>query len=249
VIPFGRLLTNAKSPSTHVLLTKQIQKDDFNLNIRRYVDNSPEPEIDDVQAHLVGGVPRREIARLEQEFRRYGLTGNVMFDGKDENYCLFKPTIETKSGIKEIIDTHPAVASENKKMDGALARWWEAARPAIEALPKHNQVAKFRRESIELLKKQYSTMDVLDEFQHAGVFVNWWEAVRWDMKTIVSLGWSPSLIPDSYIKNTLLGREKAGFHAFRRYRVTHLRKNRGPEDLLRLWIGHADRASRTAIRK
>jgi integrase len=39
-----------------------------------------------------------------------------------------------------------------------------------------------------------------------------------------------------------LGHGKAGFHAFRRYRVTHLRKNRVPEDLLRFWIGHADRS-------
>jgi integrase len=34
---------------------------------------------------------------------------------------------------------------------------------------------------------------------------------------------------------------KAGFHSFRRYRVTHLRKNRVPEDVLRFWIGHADK--------
>ena len=38
-----------------------------------------------------------------------------------------------------------------------------------------------------------------------------------------------------------LQRDKAGFHSFRRYRVTHLRKNRGPEDVLRFWIGHADK--------
>jgi integrase len=36
-----------------------------------------------------------------------------------------------------------------------------------------------------------------------------------------------------------MGREKCGFHAFRRYRVTYLRKQRVPEDLLRFWIGHA----------
>ncbi len=34
---------------------------DFNLNIRRYVDNSPPPEPQDVRAHLVGGVPVAEI--------------------------------------------------------------------------------------------------------------------------------------------------------------------------------------------
>lgn len=35
--------------------------------------------------------------------------------------------------------------------------------------------------------------------------------------------------------------EKAGFHSFRRFRTTHLRKSRTPEDLLRFWIGHADK--------
>lgn len=38
-----------------------------------------------------------------------------------------------------------------------------------------------------------------------------------------------------------IGREKAGFHCFRRFRVTHLRKHGTPEDLLRFWIGHGDK--------
>lgn len=35
---------------------------------------------------------------------------------------------------------------------------------------------------------------------------------------------------------------KIGFHSCRRFRVTHLRKSRVPEDLLRYWIGHADKS-------
>jgi integrase len=38
-----------------------------------------------------------------------------------------------------------------------------------------------------------------------------------------------------------LGVEKCGFHAMRRFRVTWLRKKRVPEDLIRFWIGHADK--------
>ena len=36
--------------------------------------------------------------------------------------------------------------------------------------------------------------------------------------------------------------EKAGFHCFRRFRVTHLRKQGTPEDLLRFWVGHGDKS-------
>lgn len=38
-----------------------------------------------------------------------------------------------------------------------------------------------------------------------------------------------------------LGLERKGYHAFRRFRVTHLRENRVPEDLIRFWVGHKDR--------
>jgi integrase len=37
-----------------------------------------------------------------------------------------------------------------------------------------------------------------------------------------------------------MGKEACGFHSFRRFRITHLRKNSAPEDLIRFWIGHAD---------
>ena len=38
-----------------------------------------------------------------------------------------------------------------------------------------------------------------------------------------------------------MGKEACGFHSFRRFRVTCLRKGRVPEDLIRFWIGHADK--------
>ena len=182
----------------------EIEKNDFSLNIRRCVDNSPDPEIEDVRAHLVGGVPKREIALYEKEFSRYSLTSGVVLDDMNKDYCLFKPAIKDRAQIREIVENHRAVGQENKNMDQVLALWWDGARAAIEKLPHHNQVAAFRRESIVKLKKELAVTSILDEFQRAGVFVNWWEAVRWDMKAIVATGWTPSLIPDDYIKNAFL---------------------------------------------
>jgi len=33
----------------------------------------------------------------------------------------------------------------------------------------------------------------------AGVFVNWWDNIKYDLKTIMQNGWSPTLIPDPYL--------------------------------------------------
>jgi len=55
---------------------------------------------------------------------------------------------------------------------------------------------------------------------------------------------SPSNIRNRSLHPILkaMNRETCGFHTFRRFRVTHLRKNRVPEDLIRFWIGHADKS-------
>jgi type I restriction enzyme M protein len=42
-------------------------------------------------------------------------------------------------------------------------------------------------------------LQVLDEFKSAGVFVNWWQQIRYDIKTIISTGWHHGLIPDDYL--------------------------------------------------
>ena len=41
---------------------------DWNLNIRRYVDNSPPPEPHDVRGHLHGGVPKAEVDALARQY-------------------------------------------------------------------------------------------------------------------------------------------------------------------------------------
>jgi integrase len=38
------------------------------------------------------------------------------------------------------------------------------------------------------------------------------------------------------------GSHRMGFHSFRRFRTTHLRKQRAPEDLIRFWLGHANQS-------
>ena len=40
---------------------------------------------------------------------------------------------------------------------------------------------------------------MLDEFKSAGVFVNWWQHIRYDLKTIVLMGWHHTLVPDEYL--------------------------------------------------
>lgn len=56
-----------------------------------------------------------------------------------------------------------------------------------------------RYELLTSIKSKLIPLGVLDEFESAGVFVNWWQQIRYDLKTIISTGWHHTLIPDAYL--------------------------------------------------
>ncbi|KPZ56712.1 putative type I restriction enzymeP M protein [Pseudoalteromonas sp. P1-13-1a] len=103
----------------------EIKENDFNLNIRRYADTSPPPEIFDVRAILHGGIPVREV---ESEYIREEILQDFdvtkVFDKRDENYFIFKPELTSKELIRAFIaenigdEVEAAVITQ-------LERWWD----------------------------------------------------------------------------------------------------------------------------
>jgi len=105
----------------------EIKANDFNLNIRLYVDNSPDPEIQDVKAHLSGGIPKREVAIYQPTLTKYGVTALDLLNDQNENYYCFKLEIVDKSSIKNMIAGHPAFERINNEMHQALDVLWSDA--------------------------------------------------------------------------------------------------------------------------
>jgi type I restriction enzyme M protein len=68
----------------------ELEKEDFNLNIRRYVDNSPPPEPHDVRAHLHGGIPVAEVSGLGCFFANYAGVRELLFKPHDDRYRSFQ---------------------------------------------------------------------------------------------------------------------------------------------------------------
>ena len=82
-------------------------------------------------------------------------------------------------------------------------KWWGVARDDFAELESANhsgrKMPEVRHELLTTLKDKLVSLSVLDEFKSAGVFVNWWQQNRYDLKTIVSTGWHHTLIPDEYL--------------------------------------------------
>ncbi|KAF5425698.1 type I restriction enzyme M protein [Candidatus Methanomarinus sp.] len=186
---YSRLVSKAEIVETH----------DYNLNIRRYVDNTPEPEPEDVQAHLIGGIPESEITALAADFNRFGIQSDMLFQPDRPDYFTFCSEIETRPAIKATLEADSSLRQTIVAHHDALEAWWTVAREDFARLRDGKKMPEVRNELLITLKDKLIPLGVLDEFKSAGVFVNWWQHIRYDLKTIISTGWHHSLIPDDYM--------------------------------------------------
>jgi len=190
---YSRLVEKAEIVETH----------DYNLNIRRYVDNTPEPEPEDVQAHLIGGIPEAEVQARQADFAKFSVQSATLFQAERPGYLAFVPEIDAKPDIKTTLEAAPGLNKTLSTHQNSLVTWWAVARDDFAQL-RHaknggRKMPEVRFELLTTLKDKLIPLSVLDEFKSAGVFVNWWQQIRYDLKTIVSTGWHHSLIPDGYL--------------------------------------------------
>lgn len=186
---------------------KEIEENDFNLNIRRYVDNTPEPEPEDVRAHLIGGVPKSEVATQEPFYHKFKLKRDVFFQEKDEQYYDFNDDLKEKAQIKERTEAHSGVKKTLDKFRKETDDWWKEAKDDFINLEEENNLPKIRLELLGSFQKKLQPLELFDRFQIAGIFVNWWQSIFYDLKTISSYGWSVNLIPDAMIKKAFFQKE------------------------------------------
>jgi type I restriction enzyme M protein len=176
-----------------------VDKHDYNLNIRRYVDNTPDPEPEDVQAHLMGGVPEAEVEARRGDFDKFGVTATTLFQPERPGYLAFVPAIAVKPAIKTTLEADAKLQKTLAAHHDELKSWWEVARVDFAQLRDGKKMPEVRSELLATINGKLIPLGVLDEFKGAGVFVNWWQQIRYDLKTIIFTGWHHTLIPDAYL--------------------------------------------------
>ena len=185
----------------------EIVEEDYNCNIRRYVDNAPPPEPHDVRAHLHGGVPKVEVDSLKHFWQNYGQLREDAFVPRDDQYLDFTPVLARKRDIADFVATHQSVLTRHQQFRETLKAWWEANLPLVQALAPDaaNQEARprnvyiMRSRLLRSIEETLANQQLLTSFQVRGAFANYVDTLKADFKSIAASGWGAELIPDEDI--------------------------------------------------
>ena len=171
-----------------VVTKEQIAAEEYNLNIRRYADNSPPPEPQDVRAHLLGGVPKTEVENLRPLFESHGLDVTRLFIDREHNYYDFAPKTAGNGGLRQAVDNDPGIKARESAMLQAFLSWWAEHGLRLAALPETRDPMVLREEYLQSFQSSLLPVGILDRFKVTGVLATWWDDVRDEMQTISARG-------------------------------------------------------------
>jgi type I restriction enzyme M protein len=191
----------------------EIESEEWNCNIRRYVDNAPPPEPHDVRAHLHGGVPLAEIDGLSRFWNNYpGLRESIFVaavcdrrknSDRRTSYADFSPHITHRRDLAAIVQSDPALASAHAGFHKTLAKWWDENLPHVIALApdggKKGNVYELRRLLLASIGQTFDGNTLLTGHQIRGALARYFEFFKPDLKSIAFSGWGAELIPDDDI--------------------------------------------------
>jgi type I restriction enzyme M protein len=163
-------------------------KNDYNLNIPRYIDTQDAEDIQDITAHLQGGIPANDVEALHNYWQVYPKLKDHLFTELRPGYLKLNVSV---SEIKKHVFEHPEFVSFNVKLQNIFDSWikeqreiWRNLQPGIH--PK--EVLEGMSES---LLQKFADNPLVDKYDAYQQMMQYWnEAMQDDMYSIALDGWT-----------------------------------------------------------
>ncbi|SCZ52881.1 type I restriction-modification system subunit M [Thiohalomonas denitrificans] len=182
-----------------VVSNEQLAENDYNLNIRRYADNAPPPEPQDVRAHLKGGVPVKEIEAKRALFDAHGLDPMELFTARvtpqtdEPDYVDFRPEFEAKADLKPAIEGNPGLTAKETALQEAFEAWWTEHSHSIAALAhtlesNGSRLSQLREELLASFSAALEPVAILDSYSVRGIIAGFWDQTKNDFRALQARG-------------------------------------------------------------
>ncbi len=164
------------------------EKNDYNLNLPRYIDTSDPEDLQDISAHLLGGVPSRDIDALEAYWKVLpGVRGSLFKASTRKGYSDLKVPIPD---IKSTIFGHKEFTAFNGSAMALFDDWKGLHAKTLESIKVGDHAKKLIETLSEDLLETYKKAPLLDGYdiyQHLMDF--WSETMQDDVYLITQEGW------------------------------------------------------------
>lgn len=199
------------------------EKNDYNLNIPRYIDSQEKEDIQDIEGHLKGGIPAMDIDDLEKYWKVYPSVRKLLFAPLREGYL--KLDVE-KSEIKSTIFGHEEFKKYLETFNKIFHSWKNDNLPTLKKI----KVGSKPKEIIQIISEsvldKFSKLELVDNYDIYQKLMTYWEQTMQDDSYLISqngwvvslyqirnkkgkvTGWDSELIPQDLVTDKYFSKQK-----------------------------------------
>jgi type I restriction enzyme M protein len=172
---------------SRMVSVSEIEKNDFNLNLPRYIDSQQVEDIQNIEGHLKGGIPVADIDGLE---RYWAVCPNLQKALFKKNRPGFVDLAIDKAVMKSTIYAHPEFAAFIADMNAHFATWRQKSARSLKALKAGCHPKQLIAEFSESLLDHYADKPLIEPYDIYQHLLDYWaETMQDDCYLIAADGW------------------------------------------------------------
>lgn len=172
---------------SRMVSVEEIEKNEFNLNIPRYIDSQQAEDIQDIEGHLKGGIPSADVEALQPYWDVCPQLRQTLFKANRPGYLdLAVP----KQAIKPTIYEHSEFVSFIKSMNALFADWQRSSTKILKSLQVSCHPKIVIHDLAEDLLAHYTDKPLIDKYDVYQHLMNYWAATMQDDCYLIAVdGW------------------------------------------------------------
>ncbi len=187
-------------------------KNDFNLNLPRYIDSTEPEDLQDINGHLRGGIPERDIDALDRYWQVMpSLRATLFKPGQHRGYWEL-----TSPDVKPAIFGHPEFTAFKAGVDKLFAKWKKVNTPLLKGFAA-DAASSHPKALIETLSEDllaaFARAPLLDQYDIYQHLMDYWvETMQDDCYLVAADGWVQAARPRLIVEDkTKKAKEKPDF--------------------------------------
>ena len=169
-------------------------KNDFNLNLPRYIDSTEPEDLQDIDGHLRGGIPERDLDALSNYWKIMpGLRAALFENFNRPGYCQLRLTI---TEVKPSIFGHAEFTAFHESATRLFAKWKKTSTPLLKGFSQNGHPKPLIATIAEDLLATFKTAPLLDAYDVYQHLMDYWaETMQDDCYLIADAGWKAGAQP------------------------------------------------------
>ena len=152
-------------------------KNDYNLNISRYIDSGIAEDLQSIEAHLKGGIPAYDVDGMERYWSVFSLLKNKLFSVLRDGFYQLNVS---KDEVRPLIHEDEEFSSYADKIDNAFMEWRSAVDKELRSINAYINAKDLIVRLAEQILIQFEGVELIDKYDVYQVLLAHWQEVMSD---------------------------------------------------------------------